>query len=222
MRPFFLLTLFFLISCASGPERKIASVHPIKTGIIAAKSCSIKLFLNNSGHPDIHQFYLELRDKKNVPVDVEFKDIIIKENQKILTTHVRRLSLGRYEVELQKDDSDLGRLKFLVQGKKVSHKFTNLLQPHAKKSQVILVSDSDYRLKLRIHLRDHKNRAVELALPPEFIMDGVEELSAPQMVTTGVWEVIATYPDMNQILHLSVRANGVLLERIFRFQHVEK
>jgi hypothetical protein len=53
-------------------------------------------------------------------------------------------------------------------------------------------------------------------------MDGVEELSVPQMVTSGVWEVIVTYPDMNQILHLSVRANGVLLERIFRFQHVEK
>jgi hypothetical protein len=125
-------------------------------------------------------------------------------------------------VELEKDDSNLGRLKFLVQGKKVSHKFTNLLKPHAKHSKVVLVSDFDHRLKLRIYLRDHKKRAVESPLPPEFIMDGVEELYVPQMVTSGVWEVIITYPDMNQILHLSVRANGVLLEKIFRFQHVEK
>lgn len=222
MRLLFFLPLFFLISCASGPGRKIASVVPLKIGQVSAKSCSIKLFLNDSGHPEIHQFYLELKDAKNVPVDVELKDIIIKENQKILGTHVRRLSLGRYEVELEKDDSDLGRLKFLVQGKKVSHKFTNLLKPHAKHSKVVLVSDTDYRLKLRIYLRDHKKRAVESPLPPEVIMDGVEELSVPQMVTSGVWEVIVTYPDMNQILHLSVRANGVLLEKIFRFQHVEK
>jgi hypothetical protein len=42
------------------------------------------------------------------------------------------------------------------------------------------------------------------------------------MVKEGVWEFTISYPGVNQILYVTLKANGVELERLFRFQHVEK
>jgi hypothetical protein len=75
---------------------------------------------------------------------------------------------------------------------------------------------------LRLTLRDRRNLPVEMQQSPEIILEGIGEVSGLKMVKAGVWEFTISYPEVNQILYVSLRANGVKIERLFRFQHVEK
>lgn len=217
-----LLLLFLHISCASGPDRYIASSEPIVIAEIDAKKSLVKLFTSDSPNVDFQHFYFELRNSKKALVDVELKDIVIKESQTILKVRARRISLGRYEVEVEKDFSDMSKLKFLIQKKKLAHKLVNLRKPNKKRSDLIVVSNDNNELQLRLTLRDTQNVPVEMLQPPEIILDGLGEISGLKMAKMGVWEFTITYPEANQIFYVSIRANGVLVERLLRFQHVEK
>jgi hypothetical protein len=222
MRTVLLLSLFLLTACASRPDRFIASSEPVAIAEIDAKRSMVKLFTSDSGQPDLNYFYFELRDSKKALVDVELKDIVIQESEINLHTRVRRISLGRYEAAVEKDLSDMTKVKFLIQNKKLAHKLVNLQKPNKKQSTLVLLSDSNNDLSLRLTLRDRRNLPVEMQQSPEIILEGIGEVSGLKMVKAGVWEFTISYPEVNQILYVSLRANGVKIERLFRFQHVEK
>ena len=221
MRLALLLSLFFVMSCASGPARNVASTQAISFGEVDAKRSTIKLF-SNSGHPDLHQFYLEFRNTQKALVDVELHDIVVKDAKKILTSHIRRISLGRYEVEIDKENLNFKNLKFVVQKKTLKHQLVSLKKPVQKNSSIVIVSNEFYHLKARLTLKDKDDSLVVVQHEPDIVFTGMGEISIPKMVKNGVWEFEIAYPDENQIIYLSVRANGVLLEKLFRFQHVEK
>jgi len=221
MRLALLLSLFFVMSCASGPARDVASTQAISFGEVDAKRSSIKLF-SGTGHPDLHHFYLEFRNTQKALVDVELQDIAVKEGKKILTSHVRRISLGRYEVEIDKENLNFHSLKFFVKKKTLKHQLVSFKKPVQKNSSIVIVSNEFYRLKARLTLKDKDDSLVVVQHEPDIIFMGMGEISIPKMVKNGVWEFEIAYPDENQIIYLSVRANGVLLEKLFRFQHVEK
>jgi len=223
MKATLLLSIFFLISCASGPERKIASVEtPIIFGEVDTKHSHVRLFPTSTGQPELHHFFLELRNAKKDLVDVALEDMNLREFNKKKNTLIRRISLGRYEIEVNKDHLEFNTLKFLVQRKTIKHKFVPFRKPIRTHSAIVFVINEHHRIKARLILKDKLDSEVEVEGKPEVIFEGLAEVSVPKMVKTGLWEFDIAYPEVNQIIYLSVRANGVLLDRLYRFQHVEK
>jgi hypothetical protein len=220
MRIILLLSLISFISCALRPGRNIASVTPIVFAEIEAKECLVKMFPREVGRPNILQFYLELRNITKDLVDVELKEILVKDNKKILSGHIRRISKGRYEVEVRK--SKFKALKFLVQNHSIKHQVVIYKNAVRKKSSIVILSDENYRMKARLILKDKNDAALEVQRDPEIIFMGLGSVTQPVMIETGVWEFDIEYPEENQIIYISARVNGVLLERLLRFQHVEK
>jgi hypothetical protein len=221
MKLVLLLPLFFLISCASGPERDIASDEIIVLGEVDGQISKVKMY-SSSGHPDLHHFYLELRNSSRELVDVELRDIRIKEGRKHLSTLVRRISLGRYEIEVDQQDLNFKALKFSIQDKPLKHRLVRLKKPVRENSSIVVILNENNRLKGQLILKDKNGAVFDVPHSPEIIFVGRGEASVPVKLKTGVWEFEITYPEDNQILYLSVRANGVLLEKLFRYQHVEK
>ncbi|MBA2403776.1 MAG: hypothetical protein H0V66_03315 [Bdellovibrionales bacterium] len=222
MRICLISALIFLLSCASVPERHIASEEPITFGEVDANPSVVKLFPTHSGHPDLHHFFLELKNSKQKLIDVELKDIVLEEANRVQTTHIRRISLGRYEIEINKDNIDFKTLKFLVQKKLIKHQLVPLKKPVRKHSSVVILTNEDNHLTARLGLKDKNGASVDLQANPEIILEGLGEVSELKMIKSGVWEFVISYPEDNQVFYISVRANGVLVERLFRFQHVEK
>lgn len=153
-------------------------------------------------------------------IDVELADISIKNNDKVVTSHIRRISRGRYEVEVGK--GKFKGLKFLVQNKSIKHELVIFKNPIRNKSSLVIISDENYCMKARLILKDKNDAALEVQQPPEIIFMGLGSVTEPVMVETGVWEFDIEYPEENQIIYISARVNGVLLEKLLRFQHVEK
>lgn len=217
MKALSILSLFFLISCSSRPERNLASQAPIVMGSVDIKHSLVRLYSS-----DLQYFYFEFRSEKNVLVDVELKDIVIQEFEKVISTHPRRISLGRYEIEFQNDFADVTKLTFLIQNQNLSHKLINLRKPSKKNSSVTLISSFNNEIFLRLSLNDGQNRPVEMDQEPEIFLDGPGEILEAKMLRVGVWEFSVIHPEENHIFYVTVRSNGVLMDRLFRFQHVEK
>lgn len=222
MKIYFLLSFLFLSSCASYREQSGVSKAPIVLGEVDAKLSSVKLFSSDDEDSDDLHFYVELRSAPKTLVDVNSKDIVIKKSKKILSTDVQRLSVGKYKVTVKNEAPNLKSLKILVQKKSLKHQLVTMKKPARKNSSLKLVSNLDCRLKLRLTLKDKHGSMIELQHLPEIILEGLGEVSQINVVKPGIWDIEIVYPDENQILYLSTRANGVQFERFFRYQHIEK
>jgi hypothetical protein len=84
------------------------------------------------------------------------------------------------------------------------------------------VANPEYSLWLELNLKDLKGHPLDLNYLPEVIIEGEAVISDIRRIKKGTWHIHLSYPDDNLILYFSVRANGVKLERLLRFQHVEK
>ena len=87
-----------------------------------------------------------------------------------------------------------------------------------------MLSNSRHRVKFRLTLADKQGKGVEIPTIPEIIVEpgssgDVENL---EHIKEGVWEFTVHYPEHNIIMYINVRAHGVYLEKLYRFQHVEK
>jgi hypothetical protein len=71
-------------------------------------------------------------------------------------------------------------------------------------------------------LKDEKNSAVILETFPDIILDGLGELSKPLKLKDGVWEFAIDDAEMNQVLYISIRVNRFMLEKLYRYDHIEK
>lgn len=193
----------------------------MEIGEVDIKLSKVKIY-SDSGHPDLHHFYLEIRNSGKMLVDVELRDIVIKEGRKPLNIYIRRISVGRYEVEVDKPNLNFSALKFTIQEKPLKHQLVRLKKPVRENSSIVIISNENHRFKARLTLKDKNGSSFEVPHIPEIIFAGIGDVSELKSVRPGVWEFEIIYPEDNQIIYLSVRANGVLLYKLLRYQHVEK
>jgi hypothetical protein len=222
MRKSLLLPLFFLIACAHAPERNIASFEVITLGEVDSTQSSVRLFPNTTGHPDLHHFYLELRNSNNKLVDIELNDISLKLEKNSPSIYLKRISVGRYQMEVSDHIPHFKKLKFVVQNKIIKYTIVRKQKPVKANSKIKLISNTDNKLKFHVYLNDEKNSVVILETSPDIILDGLGGLSKPFKLEDGAWEFVIDYPEMNQVLYISIRANGIMLEKLYRHQHIEK
>ena len=168
-----------------------------------------------------YYFYLQIRDAKGRYVDCESTDIVVKNKKGMKIPHTfERLMPGRYYVTLKEAHNDLS---FLVQGKKLLGKL-QLTQdrPDRNFSSITLIEQKDSELRLRLKLSDKNNRPIKPTNPPEIILDGMGEVTELKPIQEGIWEFSIIYPEINQLLYISVRAQDAYFSNIYRYQHVEK
>lgn len=199
-------------------QRKPASVgEKIEFGSIDASKSLLKKI------PAEHEqvFHLELRSKDNRLVDVAVEDVKLRYQTKSVSFNWRRLSQGRYLLVPQSPLEDVSRGRFSIQNKLLKNSLVSLNKPH-RSSQIEILEKNQHELVLRLKLNDKKGRSLASEQKPDIILEGLGEVSDLEPKGAGIWEFRVNYPEENQVFYLSVRLHGVLLEKIFRYQHVEK
>lgn len=222
------LFIILLTSCASQEQvRSIASSEAVvRLAEIDYGKSIVQIFPAGTKN-DLLSYYLyvQLKDEKGLYVDCDPADFGIKigKDRKV-DFKVERLLTGRYYLSLEKTDGlDSKHMDLLVKGRALKEQFQLQLKvPHKGHTKLKQVSNAAHVLTLELRLADQKNAPVELPEPPEILMDGHGSLSEMRHIGEGVWQFQVNYPDENQIIYFSVRAMGVMLPNLFRFQHIEK
>lgn len=236
MKHIVLLGLFWLTGCSSysvkEDGRALASVEDeqkIKYGDPDVSKSSIKLFPPElEGGMYKYYFYLELKNLNDHYIDLNETEIQIL-NSKLLPVRfqVNRKLVGRYYlIVYAANEIKFEGLSFFIRGQNLKGHFQLFVQaPVSDYSKIKLISqDRDkHEVKFQLYLRDQKNRPVSLTNPPEIILDS-DGGSIDDLVMTqeGVWEFKIYYSEQNQLIYLSVRAQGVYFKDLYRFHHVEK
>lgn len=228
MRVIFFSLLIFLIGCASErPVRKIASVDTIvKIGQVDLKKSSVQIFPAVAADDGLwYYFYVQLRDTDGKYIDADPSDIGLKTDKgKPVPFKLERLLVGRYYLTLEKTaDISSVQMDFFIQGKKLKEQFKMQMRlPDKAHSKITIVKNTIERITFRLRLADKLNQPVEIPDRPEIILEGVGSVENIKHVHEGIWEFSLIYPNENQIMYFSVRAHGVYLNKLFRYQHVEK
>lgn len=222
----FFLILTLCLGCSTQKaQRNVASTLPIEvpTEVDPQKSL-VRIFpAVASEHGLWYYFFLQLKDPKGRFVDSD--DIQIRNLKGEDVAFVKeRVNSGRYYLTFQKVAGESSaHLNVLAQGKTLKEEFKlSFDYPHKKFSKIRLVQKENHVLKFQLSLRDEKNIPVGVRERPEIFLDGIGIIKELNEVTEGTWEFSVVYPDDNQIMYLSVRAMGVFLPKLFRYQHVEK
>ncbi len=216
------ILFIFLVACAELPVRLPATISTELYGDVDHSYSVVKTFPKDQEQEGEQSFYLELRNKERQFVDVKFEQIIVKSPVANLNFYLQRLGRGRYEVKMNQEDLEFKNLRFEVQNKEIKHSLTRLPRPSKKHSQLKIVANPEYSLWLELNLKDLKGHPLDLNYLPEVMIEGEAVTSDIRRIKKGTWHIHLSYPDDNLILYFSVRANGVKLERLLRFQHVEK
>jgi hypothetical protein len=85
-----------------------------------------------------------------------------------------------------------------------------------------ILANHNHELTLELSLKDKNGKVVEMIQMPDIMIEGNGTISDLSLVRKGVWRFQVNYSEDNQIMYFSVRGNGVYLERLQRFQHIEK
>lgn len=220
----FMLALF---GCASpgGVDRKAASLEEKYSDLDLQKS-DVQIFPAIASEDGLwYYFYVQLKDKNGKYMDCDFSDITLKTTTgKLLTFKTEKLVPGRFYLTLEKTSGlDSSQIDFFVGGKPLKERF-KLHQriPDKAHTKIVVTGTERNRLILQLKLVDKTNRPVEVLDKPEIIMEGEGSVEDLKKLKEGLWEFSLNYPDENQIIYLSVRAQGVYLQNVFRYQHVEK
>ncbi len=220
-------TLAFLLivftACAYDPDRQISSIEaPVVIGEVDLTKSEVRyLPPENPEHDDQQLFLLSLKSPTGESVDVDPSHVKILKSKIPIPSQFERVSQGRYTLLIKSENLDDVVLK--LDQKYFSLKQPKKLLPSSQKSSVRVLKNQRHELVLQIDLRDRGGKPVLLEDIPEIIFEGAEIVTKDlQLVKTGLWELKIQYPEENFILYVSIRANGVLLRRIYRLQHIEK
>jgi hypothetical protein len=216
-------TLFFLfLACAELPVRLPASYVTERPGLVDPEQSLVRSFPKDYEQGSDQSFYLELKDSQKQFVDSALGDIAVISSKTEINFSIHRLGRGRYEVKVINKNIDLKKLKFMVQKKAIRHTLQELPSPSKKNSQLKIISLENHEIVVELILKDRQGKMLDLALFPELLIEGEASVNHIKSMQKGIWHFRITYPDYNQIFYFSVRANGVKLERLLRFQHIEK
>lgn len=223
-----LLFLFFLCSCATEEVviRKIASQKTVRPGLVEPAKSLIQLFPAIAESDGIrYYFYLQLKNKSDTFVDCDLSDLYLKNsNGDNIPFRYERVLEGRYYLIVDKTAEIMsGQMDVFLKGKSIKKQFQfDFKQASRDHSKISLVKAGQHQIKFRLQLGDKKNQPVEIPAEPEIIIDGQGVIEDLKHVKEGIWEFTLVYPEQNQIMYFSVRAHDVYLEKLFRYQHVEK
>jgi hypothetical protein len=211
--PFFLC----LCACSHTVGRGIASLgrHEV-TGEVDPAKTILRFFPQESADRE-YLFYLEPKDADGRALDVRPSDLRLSRHR---TVQLDRLSQGRYTIRVTSSKIEL--VSFKLQGKNIPNPFRLIHRPQRELCVIKIIAQNDHTLDLELTLRDHQNLPLDSEGPPEVLVEGIGEIESLEWVKKGSWRMRLRYPEMNQILYVSVRANGIYLPRLFRLQHIEK
>ncbi len=225
----FLLLLIFLVSCAEAPRRGPASIDTdYRYGEIEKSNSSVKLFPPELEDDIFHYyFYIELKDAHNKFVDIDEAEIELKKSgTKNIPFKLSRQLCGRYYIKVDtKKELEQGKVDFYARGEVLREQFKfSLAKIDKTKTKVKMISNRKHRVKFQLSLVDSRGKGVEIPTVPEIIVEpgSAGEVENMVHVKEGVWEFTVHYPEHNVIMYINVRAHGVYLEKLYRFQHVEK
>lgn len=209
-----LASLFTFISCSHEPLRTIASKsRPTNLNVDVQKS-SINLI-------DEKSYLLDMKNDLYEEIEISSTEVQAKNHRgKLVPFQLQRVGSGKYYVLLLSKEKEV---EISVQGKVIGRKIkTYSTKPHIEQSRIDIISKEEQSLVLQLKLADEKGRPIISEVIPEIILEGEGSIEHVRALGKGLWELKLIYPEHNTILYLSVRTHGAYLERIFRFQHVEK
>lgn len=227
MRPLLIVLTFLIAACASDPEKQVRKIASMSRPAIYDHTKSlVNIFPAVSADESIwYYFYVQTKDTYGRFIQIDMNDIVIKTRKgKKISFKVEQLLQGRYYLTLEKtSDFSSAELDIFVRGKALKEQFKlNMRRPDKKNSSIKLIKNSQNTLVFRLRLADKKNQPVEIPDKPEIILEGIGNVEDLRHVSEGTWEFSIIYPEQNQIMYFSVRAMGVYLSNLFRYQHVEK
>ncbi|WP_408098624.1 hypothetical protein ACJVC5_06855 [Peredibacter sp. HCB2-198] len=225
MRIGLILLFILLVGCAETPIKRFpASESPIQIGEVAHSQSSVQLFPSANENDSVtYYFYLQLKDSKGKYVDVAPSEIVLKsKNKRPVGFKLERILNGRYYVIVDKSKSAKS-VDFFVQGKLLKEKVSlDFRQPDRRYSSISIKSKSEGKITFQLRLADKSNRPVALVDHPEIVLEGRGQIENLKHIQEGIWQFTVIYPEDNQIMYFSVRAQGVYLVNLLRYQHIEK
>jgi hypothetical protein len=221
-----ILILFSLCACSQAPVRKIASIErDFYYSEVNVTESSIKLFPPETQSSfSRYFFYLELRNSLLQFVDIDPREIALMSGQgEQLDFSLERISRGRYYVTLEVAEDSLHSVDFLINSHYLKKNFRlTSHQPDQNHSSIITIAKSPYRHTLRLFLSDSQGRPIETISVPDLIIEGYAYAENMRSISPGIWEFDLAFPEQNGLFYISVRAQGKLLNRLFRLLHIEK
>ena len=219
-----LFFLIFLTSCAAtAPKRTPSSEASFRPGIVDSHKSRVRLF--PAENEQFYNFYLELKNPQGEYVDCDPSEIEVHtKSGKHLAFDYERILAGRYYLVI--DQQQLGSIDFIeigIRGERLPLKFKiHSHKPDSKNSKISIIENEGNIMRLRLRLANAKNEVIDLHDRPEILFHGEGYVSEPEKKGRGIWEFSVIYPEANQIMYFSIRAQGTYLHRIFRYQHIEK
>lgn len=219
--------IFFLIlltSCAgTKPKRTPSSNVSFRPGLVDSQKSRVRLFPTENDN--FYNFYLELKNTDGDYVDCDQSEIEVHtKSGKGLPFAFERVLAGRYYLLV--DQQKMGSIDFVeiaVRGERLPIKFKiQSHRPDSKYSKLSILKNEGNIMRLRLRLANAKNEVIDLHDRPEILFQGEGYVSEPEEKGRGIWEFSVIYPEANQIMYFSIRAQGTYLHRIFRYQHIEK
>jgi hypothetical protein len=219
---------FVLLSCTHhGPYRRVAEdLSEFRTGEVNFSKSLVQVFPSDLKE-GIASYYIfvQLRDTDEKYVDVERREFSIRTLRgEEVDFKFERVLPGRFYLTIEKEEGHHWQeLNLFLQGRPLKEQFiVQMKKPHRAHSKIIRLKNMSARLTLRLELKDRQNRPVEVPEWPEISVEGEGVVQEIVHMGEGVWEFTVIYPNENQIIYVSVRAGGVFLRRLYRYQHIEK
>jgi hypothetical protein len=225
---FELLILFIVLACShQSPYRRVAQdLSEFRVGEVSFKRSLVQVFPSDTENNFVSYYlFVQLKDSEGRFVDAERREFSLRTHTgEEINFKFERVLPGRYYLTLEKEESrHWKKLNLYLQDKPLKEQFkVQMVKASETYSKMTKVKNSDNRLVLRLNLRDQHNKPLELPEPPEIFLEGDGEMPGIIHTGEGVWEFTIIYPNHNQIIYVSARANGFLLKRLYRYQHIEK
>jgi hypothetical protein len=227
MRFVFLISLFLVYSCAQAPVRTPASADvTFYHAEVDHQLSRVQVFPPDVSEGNLNfNIYLELKDAKGDWVDCKQNEVSLRKSNGLeVPFSFKRILRGRYYLTISNADQ-VAKSKFdlLIREEALAKNiklFTG--KPDRNYSRIEELNPEYYGFKLRMFIGDAQGRPLNLPTLPEVLITGQAEVAEMTPVAPGVWDFFLHYANYNQIIYLSVRANGVILGDLFRYQHIEK
>jgi len=223
-----LLLLLLALGCSHPePYRRIAEdLNEFRGGEVSFKKSMVQVFPSDQ-KDEIASYYLfvQLKDSEGRFVDAEKREFSLKTISGVEVDFMfERVLPGRYYLMIEREEGHHWQeLNLFLHDKPLKEQFkVQMAKASRTHSKISKITNSHSRLILRLHLRDRQNKALELPEGPEIFLEGEGQVQEVIHTAEGVWEFSIVYPNENQIIYVSVRANGVYLRRLYRYQHIEK
>jgi hypothetical protein len=220
-----ILILMVFVSCAHEPTRGPASIDTdFFYADLSLHKSIVKIFPPTIDAGGFHYyFYLQIKNEAGKYVDIDEREVEIRESKRKVNFKLERQLRGRYYVKIDTSKAIKDAHVFIA-GKQLPDQFKlSLARADKKMSKLKLLYKKRHRARFQLLIADSKGKGIEIPTLPEIIVEpgGSGEIEDLVHIKEGVWEFTMSYPEHNIVMYINVRAHGVYLDHLYRFQHVE-